>query len=138
MRGDFVTRIFVMTKEFDKNWKAMGFTDDDLKALQEELIVNPKKGDSMQGTGGLRKIRIAFEGRGKSGSARVCYVDFEKYHKIFLITAYPKNEKENLSKAERNAIATMIATLVSIHATAIFCHPRATATYVNFANLTSH
>jgi hypothetical protein len=100
-----------MTKEFDKNWKAMNLTDDDLKSLQEELILNPTKGDLMKGTGGLRKLRIAFEGRGKSGSGRVCYVDFAVYDKIFLITAYPKNEKENLSKNERNAIAKMIEQL---------------------------
>lgn len=48
-----MTRTFVMTREFDKNWKNMGLTDDDLKALQEELILNPTKGDPMQGTGGL-------------------------------------------------------------------------------------
>ena len=65
----------------------------------------------MQGTGGLRKLRIAFEGKGKSGSGRVCYVDFAVFDKIYLITAYPKNEKDNLSKAERNAIANMIAQL---------------------------
>ena len=65
----------------------------------------------MKGTGGLRKLRIAFEGRGKSGSGRVCYVDFAVYDKIYLITAYPKNEKENLSKNERNAIAKMIEQL---------------------------
>lgn len=106
-----MTRTFIMTNEFDKNWKAMGLTDDDLKSLQEELILNPTKGDLMQGTGGLRKLRIAFEGRGKSGSGRVCYVDFVVYEKIYLITAYPKNEKENLSKAERNAIAKMIELL---------------------------
>ena len=106
-----MTRAFIMTQEFDKNWKAMGLTDDDLKALQEELILNPTKGDLMQGTGGLRKLRFAFEGRGKSGSSRVCYVDFAVYEKIYLITAYPKNEKENLSKAERNAIAAVIRQL---------------------------
>ena len=106
-----MTRTFIMTQEFDKNWKAMGLTDDDLKALQEELILNPTKGDLMQGTGGLRKLRIAFEGRGKSGSGRVCYVDFAVYDRIYLITAYPKNEKENLSKAERNAIAAVIRQL---------------------------
>ncbi len=106
-----VTRTFIMTKEFDKNWKTMNLTDSDLKALQEELILNPTKGDLMQGTGGLRKLRIAFEGKGKSGSGRVCYVDFAVFDKIYLITAYPKNEKDNLSKAERNAIANMIAQL---------------------------
>ena len=106
-----MTREFIITQEFDKNWKAMGLTDDDLKSLQEELILNPTKGDLMQGTGGLRKIRIPFENRGKSGSGRACYVDFIVYEKIYLITAYPKNEKENLSKAERNAIAAMIMQL---------------------------
>ncbi|MBQ7990587.1 MAG: type II toxin-antitoxin system RelE/ParE family toxin [Oscillospiraceae bacterium] len=106
-----MTRTFIITHEFDKNWKAMGLTDDDLKALQEELILDPTKGDLMRGTGGLRKMRIAFEGRGKSGSGRVCYVDFAVYEKIYLITAYPKNEKENLNKDERNAIAKMIEQL---------------------------
>lgn len=106
-----MTRTFIMTQEFDKNWKSMGLTDDDLKALQEELILNPTRGDLMQGTGGLRKLRIAFDGRGKSGSGRVCYVDFAVYNKIYLITAYPKNEKDNLSKAERNAIAAVIRQL---------------------------
>lgn len=106
-----MTRTFIMTNEFDKNWKAMGLNDDDLKSLQEELILNPTKGDLMKETGGLRKLRIAFEGRGKSGSGRVCYVDFAVYDKIYLITAYPKNEKENLSKTERNAIAKMIEQL---------------------------
>ena len=106
-----LTREFVITKEFDKNWKDMGLTDNDLKILQQELILNPQKGDVIQGTSGLRKLRIAFENRGKSGSGRVCYVDFAVYEKIYLITAYPKNEKENLSKSERNAISEMIKQL---------------------------
>ena len=106
-----MTREFVITKEFDKNWKDIGLTDNDLKILQQELILNPQKGDVIQGTGGLRKLRIAFENRGKSGSGRVCYVDFAVYEKIYLITAYPKNVKENLSKSERNAISEMIKQL---------------------------
>ena len=39
-----MTRLFVITQEFDKNWNDMGLTDDDLKLLQEELIMNPQKG----------------------------------------------------------------------------------------------
>ncbi len=62
----------------------------------------------MRGTGGVRKMRFAFEDRGKSGSARVIYVDFEVYEKIYLITAYPKNEKDNLSAQERNEIHRLI------------------------------
>lgn len=100
-----------MLPEFDRKWAGMGLTDKELKALQEELTINPTKGDVMQGTGGLRKIRIAFEGRGKSGSARVCYVDFAVYERIYLITAYAKDEKDNLSKSERNEVKKLIKIL---------------------------
>ena len=65
----------------------------------------------MRGTGGVRKMRFAFEHQGKSGGVRVIYVDFEVYEKIYLITAYAKNEKENLTKEERNAIKRLIAIL---------------------------
>jgi len=100
-----------MLPEFDKQWKTISFTDKELKTLQEELTITPTKGDLIQGTGGLRKIRVAFEGRGKSKSARVCYVDFAIYEKIYLITAYTKNEKDNLTKEERNEVKQLIALL---------------------------
>lgn len=103
-----MTRTFVELPFFIKKWKAMGLDDKDLKRLQEELIADPKVGAAMQGTGGIRKMRFAFEKRGKSGSVRVIYVDFEVYEKIFLITAYPKNEKDNLTQAERNELKQMI------------------------------
>lgn len=97
--------------EFERQWAKMGLTDNDLKRLQYELLDSPKAGDVMQGTGGLRKVRFSFENRGKSGSTRVVYVDFAVYEKIFLITAYPKNEKDNLSQAERNAVKKLIENL---------------------------
>ena len=100
-----------MLPEFDRKWTEMGLTDKELKALQEELTINPSKGDVMKGTGGLRKIRIAFEGREKSGSARVCYVDFIVYERIYLITAYSKDEKDNISKSERNEVKKLIKIL---------------------------
>ena len=65
----------------------------------------------MRETGGVRKMRFAFEDRGKSGSVRVSYIDFEVYEKIFLLTAYPKSEKDNLSKAERNEFRQIVEIL---------------------------
>ncbi|WP_461255559.1 type II toxin-antitoxin system RelE/ParE family toxin [Treponema sp. R80B11-R83G3] len=103
-----MTREFVMMPEFDRQWQKMGLGDDELRQLQEALLENPKIGGVIRGTRKLRKIRIAFEGKGKSGSGRVAYVDFAFYETIYLITAYPKNEKDNLSKAEQNAIAKII------------------------------
>ena len=106
-----MTREFVMMPEFDRQWKDMDLGDDELRQLQETLLQNPKAGDVIQGTKGLRKIRIAFEGQGKSGSGRVVYVDFTVHETIYLITAYPKNVKDNLSKEERNKIAKMVVRL---------------------------
>ena len=106
-----MTREFIMLPEFDKQWKSIGLTDKELKSLQEELTINPNKGDLMQGTGGLRKIRVAFDGRGKSSSARACYVDFAVYEKIYLITAYTKNDKDNLTKEERNEVKQLVELL---------------------------
>jgi hypothetical protein len=100
-----------MLPEFDRQWQKFGLGDNELRQLQETLLENPKAGDVIRGTKGLRKIRIAFKGQGKSGSGRVVYVDFTAHEVVYLITAYPKSEKDNLFKAERNAIAAMIVRL---------------------------
>ena len=103
-----MTREFVMMPEFDRQWFKQGLTDDDLRQLQEVLLKNPKAGKIIRGTKGLRKLCIAFEGKGKSGGGRVVYVDFAVHESIYFITVYPKSEKDSLSKAERNSIAKMI------------------------------
>ena len=86
-------RTFVMLPEFDRRWKDMGLNDDDLRRLENQILQDPEAGVLMQGTGGLRKIRFAFENRGKSGSSRVCYVDIVVKETVFFITAYAKNKK---------------------------------------------
>ncbi|WP_293736153.1 type II toxin-antitoxin system RelE/ParE family toxin [uncultured Phascolarctobacterium sp.] len=104
---------FIILPEFDKQWKAINLTDDDLRRLEDLILENPELGDVMQGTGGLRKLRFSFSDRGKSGSSRVCYINIVRKEKIFLITAYPKNVKDNLSKAERNNIKQLVEILKS-------------------------
>ena len=104
-------REFIETPSFTKRWFALGFNEDDLAELQQYLIKNPDAGDTMVGTGGLKKIRYAFEGRGKSGSARVCYVDFASFEKNYLIQVFSKDEKSNLSDAEKKAVKNLVQTL---------------------------
>jgi len=106
-----MTREFVELPLFRSKWKFLGLNDSDLKRLQEEILLNPKIGAAMKETGGIRKMRFAFESRGKSGSIRIIYIDFEIYEKIYLITAYPKNQKENLTKAERNELRKLVEIL---------------------------
>lgn len=74
-------RSFIELPIFKSRWEALGLNEEDLLRLQIELLADLKAGDVMQGTGGVRKMRFAFEHRGKSGGVRVIYVDFEVYEK---------------------------------------------------------
>ena len=62
----------------------------------------------MEGTGGVRKVRFAIGGRGKSGGARVIYYFHSDAIPAFLLTVFAKNEKENVTPAERNALVRMV------------------------------
>ena len=104
-------RTIIQTKEFSRNWDNLGFTDDDLRRLELEIMSNTDAYPIMQGTGGLRKARVAMNNKGKSGSARVCFVDFESEECIFLSTVYEKKDKANLSMSERNEIIGAIEML---------------------------
>ena len=106
-----LTRSFIQTTEFTKNWERMGLNDDDLRRLELEILRNPQVGPIVPGTGKLRKMRFAFFDRGKRGSTRVCYVDFVFYETVYLITVYPKNEKDDLTMTERNTIRNAICIL---------------------------
>lgn len=106
-----MTRTFIQTKEFSRNWDELGFNDDDLRRLELQIMSDPQIGAVMRGTGKLRKMRFALENGGKSGGTRVCYVDFLSLETVYLITIYPKSMKENLTSAERNDIKKMIIKL---------------------------
>ena len=90
---------FIETSMFTRQIKQIA-TDDELKDLQKQIIESPAKGELIQQTGGLRKIRMATGSQGKSGSARVIYFLATK-EVIYLVMAYPKSTKENLTDAEK-------------------------------------
>lgn len=71
-------------------------TDDERMALIDHLAENPLAGDLMPGTGGMRKLRWALEGRGKRGGARVIYYFHNEQIPLFALDAYAKNEKADL------------------------------------------
>lgn len=100
-------RIFVETREFSRKWKSLGMTEDDLADLQLYLMCHPDAGDVMQGTGGVRKVRWA-KNKGKSGGIRTLYIDFTDIERIYLITVFGKNEKDNLTAAEKNIVKEFV------------------------------
>ena len=104
---------FIETSIFTRQIKTIA-TDDELKALQLELIAQPENGDLIQGTGGLRKIRMATGQQGKSGSARVIYF-LATAEVIYLVLAYAKNEKESLTAAEKADLKKLTQLLKGEH-----------------------
>ena len=77
------------------------------------LGANPEAGKIIPGTGGVRKLRWRLEGRGKRGGARLVYYYHSERLPLFLLSAYAKNEKANLSAAERNAMKHLVPILLA-------------------------
>lgn len=76
--------------------------DDERAALVDHLARHPMSGEIVPGTGGVRKLRWALEGRGKRGGARVIYFYHSTDLPLFALTAYAKNERADLSQADRD------------------------------------
>lgn len=92
----------VETPEFIRRADATGMSKQDRDALISQLAVNPEAGVSLGG--GLRKVRLARQGSGKSGGYRVLYFYHTTDLPIFLLTVFAKNEKANISRAEKTSL----------------------------------
>ncbi|MCW8309324.1 type II toxin-antitoxin system RelE/ParE family toxin [Acidiphilium sp. PA] len=84
--------------------------------LGDYLACNPSAGDLIPGTGGVRKLRWALEGRGKRGGARVVYYYHSDAMPIFALTAYAKSERADICQADRNDFRRLTALLVERYA----------------------
>ncbi len=70
----------------------------------EKLAKNPKVGDVVSGTGGVRKTRLKSASKGKRGGFRVCYFYFQVKERIYLFHIFGKNEQENLTEEEKKIL----------------------------------
>ncbi|MCU7929132.1 MAG: type II toxin-antitoxin system RelE/ParE family toxin [Candidatus Thiodiazotropha sp. (ex Dulcina madagascariensis)] len=77
------------------------------------LAAHPSAGTLMQGTGGIRKLRWARQGGGKSGGIRVIYYFHNEVMPLYLLAAFGKNEKANLSSEEKLLLAKSVKELVA-------------------------
>jgi hypothetical protein len=75
------------------------------------LALHPESGDEIPGTGGVRKVRYAAKGKGKSGGVRVIYYFFDEENPLYAIFLYGKNEQANLTPEQKKAVAAFAATL---------------------------
>lgn len=102
----------VETERFLKDAKTL-MSEDEHARLVSFVGANPDVGEIIPETGGVRKVRWALAGKGKRGGARVIYYFHSERLPVFLLAAYAKNEKANLSNAERNAMKRLVPILVA-------------------------
>jgi hypothetical protein len=91
--------VFIETSIFANQIRQIA-TDDEYRALQNVLLADPAAGKLISGGGGIRKIRFGRAGRGKSGGGRVIYYFLSARNQIYMLAAYPKSVKVDLSVQE--------------------------------------
>ena len=98
---------FVETPIFTKAARRL-LPDDDYRALQLALALRPEQGPIIRGSGGLRKVRWGFGGRGKSGGIRVIYYWDQPHQMFYMLLAYPKNEQEDLTPDQLRILSRLV------------------------------
>lgn len=87
-------------------------TDDHfLNQLQNDLLKDPEKGDIVPRLQGLRKVRMALQGRSRAGGARVIYLYLPQHHTVVSFYIYTKAKSENLTPDQEKRLRTAVETI---------------------------
>lgn len=101
---------FIETPTFTRAVMAL-LSDEEYQELQDALVESPERGDLIRGGGGIRKVRHATQGRGKSGGVRVIYYWVKDKEQLYMLTIYPKSKKDNLTAAETALLRDLVKEL---------------------------
>jgi hypothetical protein len=101
------------THVFRRQAEAAGMTEEEIDELVFYLAGNPTAGVSIPGSGGCRKLRVAGRGKGKSGGHRAVTFYSGPDIPVFLLAAFSKGERANLSKRERNDLAKLTESITA-------------------------
>lgn len=82
--------------------------DDEYSALQKYMAANPKSGDVIQGTGGVRKLRWSHDKKGKRGGVRVIYYHADALHQLRMLLVYKKGEADDLTDSQKKALKKVV------------------------------
>jgi hypothetical protein len=88
------------TPQFLRDAAAFGMTDEERKALVDAVAADPRQGVEIRGSGGVRKIRVAGRGKGKSGGFRVMLAYLGPRIPVYLLALLSKGDRGNFTAAE--------------------------------------
>lgn len=98
---------FVRLPSFERGAEGL-LTEEDVRQLELELLRDPRAGVVVRDSGGVRKVRVATQGCGKSGSARVIYLYVEVRAKVYLLLVFAKNEQANLTPEQVRRVRQLV------------------------------
>ena len=95
--------VFIETPVFTRQVQEL-LSDEAYSAFQWYMALNPRAGDVIQGTGGLRKVRWSVAGGGKRAGVRVIYFHVAAQAQVRLLLIYRKGVKDDLTAAEKRTL----------------------------------
>jgi hypothetical protein len=101
----------VRTSLFAKSIKKLGANAGEIDVLEKRLLSDSEAGDVIQGLRGVRKVRFALKGKGKSGGGRCIYLALTLDEVIYLLLAYDKSVQSDLSSEQRKGILSILEEL---------------------------
>ena len=102
----------IRTKEYSRFISRLPLGTEIDKA-EEEIARNPDKWPVIQGTGGIRKARFSIGNKGKRGGGRIWYFYFTQKCEVYLLRAYLKNEKEDLTATDKSILKQSVKDLTN-------------------------
>jgi len=99
--------VFVEASHFSRQL-ARYLADEEYRLLQKFLAEHPDAGAVIRGSGGVRKVRWASRGKGKSGGVRIIYYWVRAQERIHLLLIYGKGDKENLTPQDFRRVRTLL------------------------------
>ena len=79
------------------------------REMEVAIVADPDGAPIIRGTGGIRKLCWAGSGRGKRGGIRAIYFHHAGPGDIYLLTAYAKAERDDLTSTDRKALSRLVA-----------------------------
>ena len=105
----------IETEEYLIDAKRAGLLEQERMTIVECIANHPEAGDEIKGTGGARKVRFAGKGKGKRGGYRVITFFSGTDIPVFLLNVFAKNERVDLTQAERNEFKDTLGALAAAY-----------------------